>query len=283
MRKSHLLGAIVAVVAVLAASVSALADSDEAEFSIDGFIGFVGISQDPSNPTSVESKFEFSRRGKPVSVEIKTTNEMVIGALAAVRDCEGDLCGELATVLNGASLTSLHESTAHLNVTGIETRSYTLPDPFGEVPLAATVISGDIVGNLSGTVQIPTSQGALYGTTDLAINGTAGYVCFSPFLSFLGINDPLPGPILPCVFGQGQLLPIELDIVDTGRIDVQKQIVQGPNGPEIVDGNILIDGPLTVTVTTSTDLDLLVRQDPAAFTVSGGLQITDAEGDTELD
>lgn len=278
-----MLGAAVAVVAMLTASISAMAGGEKAKFNLDGIIGYVGISQDPSNPTSVQAKFKFDKWGQPKKVEIDTSNEMVIGGLAGLRQCEDEACEALAIALSGAPITSLHDSTAILDVNSVEFVKYTLPTPIGDVPLFAQVISGDIEGKLKGTVQVSTPQELLYGTTDMSIQGTAAYACFSSFLSELGVPDALPGPLRPCVIGQGQLLPIELNVVDSGRIDIQKQLVSGPDGPEAVDSTIKIDGALTVSVETAIDLHLLVRGDVSAISTTAGLQITDAVGEVVLD
>ncbi len=283
MRKSQILGAAVAVVVALSVSGLAMANSQKADFNLEGFVGFVGLSQDPANPTTVESDFTFNSYGVPTSVVVKTNNEMVLGALGQLRDCDGDACETLAAALSGAPLTSLHDSTAELTVTDHDFLKYTLPTPFGDMPLVAQAISGDIEGQLKGTVQLPTSHDVLLGETDLGIAGSATYVCFSPFLAALGVPDPLPGPLHPCAIGLGQLLPIELDIVDTGKINVQKQVIQEPGGPKIVGSDIIIDGGLIVDLETSIDLNLLVRGDPAALTVDGDLRIFDATGEVVVD
>lgn len=165
MRKSHLLGVGIAVAAVLTISVTALADSQKARFDLAGIVGFVGMSQDASNPTSVQSDFKLDRYGNPKSVVVKTRSEMVLGALGIIKDCDGQGCEDMAAALNGAPLTSLHNSTAFLTVSDVSIRPYTLPTPYGDIPLFAEVISGDIEGQLKGRVQVPTSRGLLQGKT----------------------------------------------------------------------------------------------------------------------
>lgn len=117
---------------------------------------------------------------------------------------------------------------------------------------------------------------------DLAIRGTATYACFSVFLTYLGVTAPLPGPLQPCQTGRGQFLPIELDVVDTGSLEIKKQIVMSDKGPKTVGSDIIIKGTLTVSVETHTDLNLLVRGDYRAFSVQGEMQITDAIGEVAL-
>lgn len=283
MRYGHIFGAMVAVVAVVSLSAVALAESDPATFDLDGQIGFLGLSQNPAIPTEVRSDFTIGPFGMPETITIETDNEMLTGVLGELQNCAGEDCEDIAEVFNGAQLTSFHNSTVELTVTDIGFRSYLLPTVIGDIPLFTTVISGDIAGQLVGNVRIPTSDGSLYGTTNMAIQGTADYACFSPYLSRFGVPDAIPGLLQPCLNGQGNFLPIGLDVVDKGQITIQQQLIAGEDGPELLDSDVSLAGEVVVAVESQTDIGLLVRGDAGAISVTGGLQMTNATGEGDDD
>lgn len=282
MTKIKLLSPIIALVALLTLSVAAFAD-DDVKFDASGFVGFVGISQDLDNPTSVTSEFKFNKKGELEEVTIKTINEMVLGVLVGVHTCEGSGCDGLTAALGSAPLSSLHNSKARLKVSDRSERTYSLPTPFGPLPLVAEVLSGTLKGKIAGSVNIGSGEGTLYGTTDLKIEGTATYACFSPFLAGLGIPNALPGPLLPCIEGYGELFPIDLAVTDTGKIEVEDQEVRIVVAKNKLDIEIKFDADLIVAVESHVDLDLLVRGDPAAFTTIGTITVADADGEVESD
>ncbi len=284
MRKSHMLGAVVAVVVVLtiwtmtSVDKAALAHGPHIDFNTGGFVGFVGISQDPDNPTSVTSRFRFDKRGAVKQVEIKTTNEMVLGVLSNVPNCEGPGCDDLITALTGAPFTSLHASKATLRVSSQGIRSYSLPTPTGPMPLVAELITGSLTGKLAGTVEIGSGQTVMYGETDLQISGSASYACFSPFLVDFGVTDAMPGPMQPCKDGEGQLFPIDLLVTDTGSIAVGDQVTGKKRKRTVLSSAAEFGADLTVVVESHVNLNRLVRGDATAFRTSGEITVSDATG-----
>lgn len=282
MKKIKLLSPIFALIAVLTLSVSVFAD-DDVKFTANGFVGFVGVSQDPDNPTSVKSKFKFNKNDELKEVTIKTINEMVLGVLASTGDCTGTGCEALSAALGSAPLFSLHDSKAKLKVTGWGERHYSLPTPSGAMALTAQIVDGSLKGKLKGTVSIGSGEDAILGDLDLRIVGTATYACFSPFLSGLGIPNALPGPLLPCFEGNGELFPIDLTVIDTGKIKVEDRTVKIDGKKVKLASNVEFKARLTIAVESHVDLDLLVLGDPAAYSIAGVITLEDAKGKIKSD
>jgi hypothetical protein len=126
--------------------------------------------------------------------------------------------------------------------------------------MSAQVLSGTLSGRLEGTFVLGDTSDGISGRTELDISGSGEYVCFSP----------LPGPYEPCMVEQGQLLPIRLDVVDSGNFTLTAD-GSGSNGRRAD-----VTGKLVVEAQVNVDLDRLVRNDPTAIAATGTLTVIDA-------
>lgn len=155
-------------------------------------------------PMDTEAKFKLDRDGDIKRVWVKTTNEFVTGVppgLDATCDPPDDpFCNHL----DGAMFTSLHNSRVKIKNVVVDPTGYTL--------------RGDIKGRLKGVVTITKANPAdsMQGTMKLRIRGNAIYGCIASLIPF----DPTPKPVAECQAGNGKLVPISLDIVDTGRLKI---------------------------------------------------------------
>jgi hypothetical protein len=108
-----------------------------------GEVNVVGLHQTLG---FVESTFKM-KGGKIKSVKIHTTNEVVQGEITEVAPCKesnknsGTACASVIALLEGGTLTSLHESTVTLKVTG-------QPEVITPISFTPTFTVEVITGNL---------------------------------------------------------------------------------------------------------------------------------------
>ena len=204
----------IAAVVVLSVFTAAVAQADSvpktADFSALGGVGYVG----PNFPATVPAEFTSAVSdfvivaGDVVSVEIVTTNELVLGGLlpAPLLSCDSHSsapCVALTDMLAGAGVTSLHDSSIVLTVSA----------------QTAFALSGTISGTLDGLFLIDTSgatnpnrRGLLVGTSDMTISGIATYACFD-------MSSFMITALADCISSGApsfQMFPIFLSVTDTG-------------------------------------------------------------------
>ena len=195
-----------------------------------GQVLFVGPSQNPLAPTTASAQFSLGSEGQVEQVVVTTQNEFVAGTLigpeftSAVTSCEdsngGLSCAELAQLLTGAMVSSLHTSVATLDNIVESTIQVPVPTEAGEIVLSVPTVSGTLTGQLNGVFVISTDTGAAVGTASLTFQpGSFGsYACFA--VTELG---PVPLESLePCMDGSGvgQFMPFALSVTDTGTFQV---------------------------------------------------------------
>lgn len=225
--------ALLAVSLLIVLTVAAAADSQRVIWSGGGQVIFAGPSQDPGMPTTTESRFKLNRDGSVRSVVIHTANEMVAavlgggpggGPITECRDRRGSqACDDLDSLLTGAILSSLHNSTATLSKISHGEIPVTIPTPSGDVVLKVPVLTGSLGGKLQGQLAVRTisisGSGFATGTVEMRIGkgSTGTYACFveTPF-------GPVPLESLDaCIYDAGgQLFPILLDVKDSGSFEV---------------------------------------------------------------
>lgn len=242
--------ALAAMALAITLTVVASADSHSAVWSGAGEVLYSGLSPDATLPTVTDSEFRLKRDGAVRSVEIRTANEFFVGilgggpggpAITACRDRRGsNACEEFSTLLTGAEVVSIHNSTAVLDrVTEHEVELPVLT-PAGPVSLNIPVLSGSLRGHLRGQFAMSKGSGAASGTVELRIGrgSTASYACFggAPL-------TPVPLESLqPCIEQSGgQLLPILLDVHDSGSFEL------GPGSGELAD-ILMLQGRVSVNV-----------------------------------
>ncbi|MEX0762749.1 MAG: hypothetical protein WD208_09835 [Dehalococcoidia bacterium] len=255
---------VIAAVAI-SATASASGGASPATFYAVGDVAVVGFSTDPAHPTTSESKFVLGQYGDIKSASITTYNEMVLGALggpggsSSVVQCQdrdrGATCDALDDMLTGAPVSSMHTSTADLEVQGEGVIQ--APDGAGGV-LDIPVVYGGLTGAIHGTFTLGSGEDIMHGESTLRIErGSSGvYACFVSHPA-LGI---VPSPFMEaCTHGLGgQMFPVSLDVVDSGRFKMsggtgEFEAIQSLSGkiqvtvhiPSLVEptaGSILITG-----------------------------------------
>jgi hypothetical protein len=188
------------------------------------------INPGTDTPMDTEADFKTRRRsGEIILVTVETTNEFVTSApsgiqLTSCQPADSPFCA----AIQGASLSSLHDSKARLrNVSQVPGAALSGLDPaFAVFP---DVLVGDLRGNLEGTVTVAgdNPEDVMQGEIALRIRRnpdspdalpTAVYGCIASLIPF----NPTPQPIAQCQEGEGELVPLFLNIRDTGRVKLDE-------------------------------------------------------------
>lgn len=184
----------------------------------------------PFPPMETDAKFKVKKKtGEIDKVRVDTTNELTLSGSPGllVTGCE-PAGSSFCDALNGSTLSSLHDSKADLKdisqvpggaLAGLDPRFALFPD----------LLLGDLKGKLKGlvTVQGAGSEDVMTGKINLKIGPNpnppipglpdAVYGCIQSLIPF----DPAPLPISACQDGDGSLVPLFLNIVDTGKLDIK--------------------------------------------------------------
>ncbi len=221
--KIKLLVLLAAIVLAAALPLVAFADSGKVRFSAEAPVGYVGLTQlaNPAlPPTDTSATFRASKDGKIRLVTVDTVNELVVAPVTTPPDCSAPadpFCGVGPQGLVGSVITSLHSSKAIL-----VNPQYVTPGP-GPYPDA---LAGALVGKLDSNFSITKPDGsgntigAMTGSARLLIRGSGAYVCVvsldptNPyFLAPLSVKD--------CQAGTGKLVPLSLDVTDSGKFEIE--------------------------------------------------------------
>jgi hypothetical protein len=100
-------------------------------------------------------------------------------------------------------------------------------------------------------------SGSMTGELELTATGWGQFACFAP----------APGPLSACTDGDGELLPIGLDVVASGPFAI------GVPDWSSSGAYVYSSGDLTVDLYAMADLDKVARHDPRAVTASGVLTV----------
>ncbi len=231
-------------------------DSWAASFEAYGWIGsWLGGGSAP------EAEFEFDESGLK-SISIEATDQHIEGELTAVLVClEGDCETFGGNSFDKESVVGLSGYEMMLDVKSIELIPYTVPSSSGGKGLLAEVVSGDIIGEVSGAFLTGEGEGKTAGALSLGLEGTAAFTCFAPY----------PGPLDPCISGGGLLLPVDLDFVAEGEyaIDITEHAGGEPEDVVFELGSIALDMMLHV------DLNEFAAHPESAIVSEGVVTVTD--------
>ncbi len=241
----------------LTAGVAAAASMKAKDVTAAGFVTGLDIP----DGTTIKSKFKFHKGTETIkSVDISTKGEVIdVAGLFFGQDnfvmtgCEpvgSDACAAADAVLYTGSTRSVHNSKVKLTVADTVVFE---EDYFFQGSPEVTGIAGYLKGSLNAKLTLtPLSGDPLTGSAKLKINSTviegvtlpSVYICMGPVQLAPGFFMTIPIDVENCIAAKGKtvldedpvMVPLSLEVVDTGKFNVKNSSVKFKGELEVVIG-----------------------------------------------
>lgn len=235
------------------ATAKAAEDSWQASFEASGWVDRIDAGEG-AEPTSASV---FTYDGPNISeVTVIATNQHLEGIITELTLCKDSDCENYEKSFSTPmKVVAIQTYEMHLVPGTIYNLPYTLPSSSGGKGMVAEVISGALVGEVAGAFVTGEGPGKTAGVINLGLNGTGAMTCFAPY----------PGPLAPCIAGEGVMLPISLDFLAEGdyAIDVTEFAGADPGA------TVFELGDLDVEMLLDVDLSGLALHAPDSIEASG--------------